>query len=148
MKHFLLSLIMFIAYNVSTFAQANISADPISLGLLLIEQPSVDKMVNICRYYNLVEEPYDGEYQVFHHPKGTIYQFKVDGTNPQYTPTVKIITKDSQKTIDNILISLGYKKEGSRYVKGTKFELRRTVCTISVNTKKVLTFEKEYNPIE
>ncbi|MDE6769425.1 MAG: hypothetical protein K2J78_06855 [Muribaculaceae bacterium] len=148
MKRFLLILLTCLICSFGSFAQTDNSANPVSLGLLLIDQPSVEKMITTCRYYNLLEEPSQEGYNVFRHPNGTVYQFKVDERNSQHFPIVKVTTKDSQKTLDNILTQSGYKKESGVYVKGTKFEHRRTKCSITGNAKKTLTFQKEYNSLE
>lgn len=148
MKQLLFILLLFLIPNGMLFAQTDNSANPVSLGLLLIDEPNVEKMITTCRYYNLSEEPIQEGYNVFRHPNGTVYQFKVDERNSQHFPIVKVTTKDSQKTLDNILTQSGYKKESGIYVKGTKFEHRRTKCSITGNTKKILTFEKEYNSLE
>ncbi|MDE6336832.1 MAG: hypothetical protein K2L34_09690, partial [Muribaculaceae bacterium] len=95
MKRFLFILLTYLICSFGSFAQTDNSANPISLGLLLIDQPSVEKMITTCRYYNLLEEPSQEGYNVFRHPNGTVYQFKVDERNSQHLPIVKVTTKDS-----------------------------------------------------
>lgn len=148
MKHTLILLIAVINFSISTWAQIDNNINSVSLGMILIEQPSVDEMIKICKYYKLLEEPSQKDYIMFRHPNGTVFQFKVDELNSRYFPIVKISTKDSQKNIDNILITSGYKKEVSGYVKGSKFEHRRTKCTVSGDSQKLIILEKEYNSIK
>ncbi|MDE6768764.1 MAG: hypothetical protein K2J78_03445, partial [Muribaculaceae bacterium] len=87
-------------------------------------------------------------FQVYSFPDGSKIEFKVEETEGRRYPTVKVITKEKQSSISKNLSDCGYKKTSDGYVKGSKFEHRRTRCRISTGSKSTLTFTKEYNSIE
>ena len=140
---FLLALFM----QVVSFAQSNSLKNPVYLGMILIDLPSVEKMQSVCEYYDLTEEPEMDGYKVYRHSNGTEFRFRADKIAGKYLPKVIVVTKENQKSIDRIIHDAGYKKESGGYVKGTKYEMRRTKCKVSGGLNKTLTFEKEYNSL-
>lgn len=136
--------LMYILLYLTSYAQSNYLYNPVCLGPILIEQPKLERMVDVCQSYKLKEDPCAGTTRVFHHDDGTVVEFKVDEVEGRKYPMVKIITKEAGKSIDKILLDTGYKKEAGNYYKGSKFEHRRTKCTVSGSKRKTLIFEKEY----
>lgn len=130
-----------------SFAQTISLKDPLYLGMILIDQPSIDKMKSVCDYYDLTEEPEIDGYKVYRHTNGTEFRFRADKIAGKYQPKVIVVTKENQKSIDKIFHESGYILESGIYVKGTKFEIRRTKCKASGGLLKTLTFEKEYNTL-
>ena len=148
MKQFLIVLVAFLFSYTAGFAQTVAKVSPVNIGLLLMEQPSVAKMKSTCEYYNLSEEMEEGGFQVYSFPDGSKIEFKVEEREDRRYPTVKVITKEKPSSISKNLSDCGYRKTSDGYVKGSKFEHRRTRCRVSGSSTSVLTFTKEYNSIE
>ena len=140
---FLLALFM----QVVSFAQSSSLKNPVYLGMILVDQPSIEKMQSVCEFYDLTEEPETDGYKVYRHSDGTEFRFRADKIAGKYQPKVIVVTKVNQKLIDKMLHDARYTKESGGYVKGTKFEQRRTKCKVSGGLRKTLTFEKEYNSL-
>ena len=113
-----------------------------------MEQPNVEMMKSICEYYDLSEELEEDGCQVYSFPDGSRVEFKVEETGEKRYPTVKVITGEGHSVISKNLSDCGYRKVSDGYVKGSKFEHRRTRCRVSGGAKSTLTFTKEYNPVE
>lgn len=148
MKCFLFVIVFLLISFISTSAQGVAKVNPVNVGLLLIEQPSVTKMKSICEYYDLSEEPEEDGSEVYSFPDGSKVEFKVEMMGERRYPTVKVFTGESHSSISKKLSDCGYRKVSDGYVKGSKFEHRRTRCRVSGGAKSVLTFTKEYNAIE
>ncbi len=148
MKRFLIVLVSFLFLYTVGFAQTVAKVNPVNIGILLMEQPSVAKMKSTCEYYNLSEEMEEEGFEVYSFPDGSKIEFKVEEKEDRRYPTVKVITKEKTSSISKNLSDCGYRKTSDGYVKGSKFEHRRTRCRVSGSSKSVLTFTKEYNPIE
>ena len=140
-----LSLVFILIIGLDDFSQSNVKIDPLYLGITLIDQPNVEKMAGLCKYYELNEMPDQDGFKVFRHSNGTEFRFKVDKDGERNLPIVIVETNEKDKTVDYVLSNVGYVKEGKDFVKGTKLEQRRTRCKVTGRTHKTLTFEKEYN---
>ena len=145
MKRIIIVFLLVLFMQGVSFAQTISLKDPLYLGMILIDQPSIDKMKSVCDYYDLTEEPEIDGYKVYRHTNGTEFRFRADKIAGKYQPKVIVFTKENQKSIDKILHESGYILESGIYVKGTKFEIRRTKCKVSGGLHKTLTLEKEYN---
>lgn len=77
MKRFLLILFVGIFTSVGALAQIQKIQvkNPTYLGMILIEQRDVPTMKSICTYYNLIEQPSEGDFTVFTYSDGTKIQF-------------------------------------------------------------------------
>ena len=148
MERLLITLLYFLFSYIVGLAQTVAKVDPVNMGILLMEQPSSAKMRSTCEYYNLSEEMERDGFQVYSFPDGSKIEFKVEEQEDRRYPTVKVITKEKPSSISKNLSDCGYKKTSDGYVKGSKFEHRRTRCRVSNGSKSVLTFTKEYNSIE
>ena len=147
MKQFLIVVFISLFVQFGLFAQSKTISDPIYLGMMLIDQPSAKQIEKICDYYDLREQPEIDGYRIFQHADGTELRFRTDIIDSKYQPIVKVYTNKSGKEIDLILNDASYHKERGGYFKGTKFEMRRTKCTVNGTGRKTLTFEKEYNTL-
>lgn len=94
MKRFLFILLSFLLSFTVAFAQTVVKVNPVNLGLLLMEQPSVAKMKSTCEYYNLLEGSEEDGFLVYSFPDGSRVEFKVEETEGRRYPTVKVITKE------------------------------------------------------
>ena len=146
MKRFLFIVFVSIISNINLFGQGKMDIDPLMLGPILIDQPNTEKMIDICKAYHLVEGTVIDGFVTYRHSNGTELRFKVDTNSLPHMPVVIVTTEDSKKEIERILSNTGYKKESGLYIKGSKFEHRRTKCKVLGGKPKTLTFEKEYNP--
>ena len=146
-KRFSLVFLLAFFLQVVSFAQSSSLKNPLYLGMILIDLPSVEKMQSVCDYYDLTEEPEMDGYKVYRHTNGTEFRFRVDNIAGKYQPKVIVVTKENQKSIDKMMHEAKYTKESGGYVKGTKYEMRRTKCKVSGGLNKTLTFEKEYNTL-
>ena len=147
MKRLLLVVLVSLFVQLGLFAQSRSISDPVYFGMMLIDQPSADQMEKICDYYDLREQSEIDGYRVFQHSDGTELRVRTDMIGSKYKPVVKVYTNKSSKEIDQILNDASYHKESGGYFKGTKFEMRRTKCTVNGTGRKTLTFEKEYNTL-
>ena len=145
MKHFLFVFFVSIISNISLYGQGKMDIDPLMLGPILIDQPNTEKMIDICKAYHLIEGSVIDGFVTYSHSNGTELRFKVDTNSLPHVSVVIVITDDSKKEIERVLSNTGYKKESGLYVKGSKFEHRRTKCKVLGGKSKTLTFEKEYN---
>lgn len=147
MKRNILSLIIALISFIVGFASSHGIDNPLYLGIILIDQPDLWKMEEICECYNLKEVPMEDGYRIFHHSDGTELRCGIYNVGDKYYPIVKVSTNKSSKEIDQLLNGTGYVKESGAYYKGTKFARRRTKCSVSGHSRKTLTFEKEYNDL-
>ncbi|MDE6337248.1 MAG: hypothetical protein K2L34_11825 [Muribaculaceae bacterium] len=113
--------------------------------MVLIEQRDVPTIKNICSYYNLVEQPSEGDFTVFTYSDGTKIRFKKDDTEEGSFPVVQVITNKKPADVNKILKDSGFEKAGDGYYNGSKFAHRRTKCTLTSGAVSTLTFSKVYN---
>ena len=146
-KRFSLVFLLALFLQVVSFAQSSSLKNPVYLGMILIDLPSVEKMQSVCEQYDLTEKPETDGYKVYRHSNGTEFRFRADKIAGKYLPKVIVVTKENQKSIDKMMHDAKYTKESGGYVKGTKYEMRRTKCKVSGGLNKTLTFEKEYNTL-
>ena len=66
--------------------------NPTYLGMVLIDQKDVVTMKSTCAYYNLVEQPEEGDFTVFTYTDGIKIRFKRDETSDGTFPVVQVIT--------------------------------------------------------
>ena len=77
---FLLALFM----QVVSFAQSSSLKNPVYLGMILVDQPSIEKMQSVCEFYDLTEEPETDGYKVYRHSDGTEFRFRADKIAGKY----------------------------------------------------------------
>ncbi len=139
----LLTLILGIVFNLSSFAQIKVS-NPTYIGLILVDEHDCDKMAQTCQHYNLVEVSPEEDYQVFTYTDGTKIRFKMVELEEGNVPVVQVITKKKPTEAKKILSDTGFVKEADGYYQGSKFTHRRTRCQVSSGSPSVLTFTKVY----
>ena len=146
MKRFLLVLVVGIC-SIGIFAQIHKIQikNPTYLGMVLIVQKDVPTMKNICSYYDLVEQPSEGDFTVFTYSDGTKIRFKKEETPEGSFPVVQIITNRKPADVNKILKEAGFEKSGDSYYDGSRFAHRRTKCTLTSGAVSTLTFSKVYN---
>lgn len=147
MKRLVVTMIIIIIIVLRLSAKSNYIEDPIYLGVILIDQPNIEKMERICEEYGLQESPSIDGYKEFKHSDGTEFRIGSRKENSKYYPTVKVSTKKNIKQIDSILLDAGFIKDNTYYYKGSKFTQRRTKCTVKGGSRKIILFEKEYNAL-
>ena len=118
--------------------------NPTYLGMILIDQRDVPTMKSTCAYYNLEEQPSEGDFTVFAYSDGTKIRFKKDDTAEGSFPVVQIITNKKPADVNKILKEAGFEKAGDGYYNGSKFAHRRTKCTLTSGAVSTLTFSKVY----
>lgn len=139
----LLSLLLFITLIVLPLSgKQKIEGSAINVGALLVEEPSIEKMVELCTYYNLTPSIAENEYTVFYHSDGTQIRFKMEEDNDPATLIVEIISNEKPKKIEEILIGLGFKRSDKGFVKGRKSGYDLTLVRITPTTPRILTFSK------
>ena len=103
---------------------------------LLADCPTLEKMVELCHDYNFQEEQPKKGFKTFKAPDGTKFCFRMDNINEKLkVPIIKMTTKTSKKELEKILINLGYKEEGDKFIKGTKHTPTLRACLIKENKK-------------
>lgn len=147
MKRLLLILFVGIFSNVISLAQIHKVQikNPTYLGMVLIDQKDVLTMKSTCVYYNLVEQPEEGDFTVFTYTDGTKIRFKKDETSDGSFPVVQVITNRKPADVEKILRNSGFVKSEDGYYNGSKFAHRRTKCTLTSGAVSTLTFSKVYN---
>lgn len=150
MKRLLLILFVGIFSSVVSFAQIHKVQikNPTYLGIVLIDQKDVPTMKSICTYYNLVEQPEEGDFTVFTYIDGTTIRFKKDEISKGSFPVVQIVTNRKPADVEKILSNSGFVKSEDGYYNGSKFAHRRTKCTVTSGSVSTLTFSKVYNTDE
>ena len=105
---------------------------------LLADCPTLEKMVELCHDYDLKEEQSKKGFKIFRAPDGNLFQFRTYNINQKLqVPVVKMTTKTPKNELERILINLGYKKEGNKYIKGTKYAPTINTCLIKENKKTI-----------
>lgn len=147
MKRLLLMLFIGICSSVIAIAQIHKVEikNPTYLGMVLIDQKDVPTMKNTCVYYDLVEQPEEGDFTVFTSTDGTKIRFKKEETSDGSFPMVQVITNRKPADVEKILRNSDFVKSEDGYYNGSKFAHRRTKCTLTSGTVSTLTFTKVYN---
>lgn len=93
-------------------------SSPLYLGFILVEEPTIETMSEVCDYYGLQAIPTTDGYTTYKHEDGTIFRFKQseDRTEGMDGRLLEIQTPISQKEIKETLKSLAYKKSGTAKV--------------------------------
>ena len=94
-------------------------------------------MSELCHWYQLTEQPSDGDFRVFQHDDGTIIKFKMSADD---IPFIEIHTTKSKRNIKNSLESVGYDKDKDRYIKGSVYAIRYKTAQILGNHNKRVIF--------
>ena len=150
MKRFLFILLVVLFSSVGILAQTQKIQvkNPTYLGMVLIDQKDVPTMKSICAYYNLVEQPSEGDFTVFTYSDGTKIRFKKDETPEGSFPVVQVMTNRKPADVNKILREAGFVKLSDGYYDGSKFAHRRTKCTLTSGSVSTLTFSKVYKSNE
>ena len=150
MKRFLFILLVVLFSSVVILAQTQKIQvkNPTYLGMVLIDQKDVPTMKSICAYYNLVEQPSEGDFTVFTYSDGTKIRFKKEETSEGSFPVVQVITNRTPADVNKILREAGFEKLSDGYYNGSKFAHRRTKCTLTSGSVSTLTFSKVYKSNE
>ena len=72
MKRISLVSMLALFMQVVSFAQSSSLKNPLYLGMILIDLPSVEKMESVCEHYDLTEEPEMDGYKVYRHSNGVL----------------------------------------------------------------------------
>lgn len=136
MKSFLVSLAFFLSGMLLSFGQQNIS-NPLSLGIILVNQTSVDRMDELCQWYKLTEQPSDDGFHVFRHDDGTLIKFNM---SEDKIPYVEIHTSQNKKNIEKTITEAGFNKDKGLYVKGSVHAIKYTTAKILGNRNKRVIF--------
>ena len=129
---------------------------PVYLGFLLVDEPTVESMSEMCEYYGLTPESTTDGYTAYRASDGTHLRFKQsdDPTVGVNGNLIEIQTKASQKTLNKILSSLNYtkidksviSKSGvTAYDKGTNLTRNHIRCLFSSGSPRTLTFSSINN---
>lgn len=133
MKQLILSIFLLIATLLPCTAQQSSVENPILLGSILLDQTSLDKMVDLCKWYRLVELPSDEDSRAYKTEDSTLIKFSMSADNT--TPYVEVHTTKSKKKIEKTLVEAGYHKEKERYEKGSRYATTYNTCKI-IGSKK------------
>ena len=116
---------------------------------LLADCPTLEKMVELCHDYDLQEEHSDNSFKVYLAPNGNLFKFRMDSiSEKKRVPVIEMTTKTSKKELEKIIINLGYKKEGNKYIKGTNHTPTVRTCLLKEYKKSkecMLCFSIHYN---
>ena len=108
---------------------------------VLLDCPTEQKMAEICQSYKMTPLPSSDGFQAYQYKDGTVIRFKMEPNDTGKTlPVVEVQTNDSHKKLVKLLSSIGYTKEGNRYIKGHRFGKTLSVVTLR-NSGKTLTLK-------
>ena len=142
MKHLILVILCVSISFLSCLGQQSLS-NPLYLGPILIDKPSVEAMAKVCEQYKLTEVPSDDDCKAYRYMDGTLIKFNIvpdsEGNKQPYVEN----TTESKKNIEKILESTGFHKGKNRYEKGYHGARRFSTCQISGNQNKRIVFTKE-----
>lgn len=143
MKYLLILIISLCANCFLCFAQQTLS-NPLYLGPILLDKPSIEAMAKLCEQYKLTEVPSDDDSRAFKHDDGTLIKFTIisDSTGNKH-PYVEIHTTESKKNIEKFLDSTGFHKGKNRYEKGYYGARRFTTCRITGSKNMQVIYYKE-----
>ncbi len=113
----ILTLLLLVLTALPTKAQDEISSS-LYLGFILVDEPTIDGMSEICDYYGLQALPTTDGYTTYRHTDGTIFRYKQsdDRHEGMEGRLLEIQTSTSKKEINSALKNLMYKKSGSAKV--------------------------------
>ncbi len=132
----ILTLLLLVLTVLPTKAQDEISSS-LYLGFILVDEPTVDGMSEICDYYGLQAIPTTDGYTTYQHADGTIFRFKQsdDHSEGMDGRLLEIQTSTPNKEINQALKNLMFKKSGSAKVTiNTDSTDRSTVKTVTATT--------------
>ncbi|MDE6096689.1 MAG: hypothetical protein K2G52_10920 [Muribaculaceae bacterium] len=141
----LLILLVSVSVNNISFSQTRQYVNAISVANLLVDDVSIDRMVQNCRFHNLTETASEEGYTVFEDNVGNTVRFKkTDNTEEGVNgKLIEVRTKDTLRTIDKILKENGFEKHGITYDRGSRLSNTLTRCTISTQGKtRILHYQK------
>ena len=128
--------------------------NPIYLGFILLDEPTIEGMSEICEYHGLTPESITDGYTAYRATDGTILRFKQsdDPTAGVNGNLIEIRTKAPQKTIDKIFKTLNYTKQESKsgqttYERGSRQSRTLLRGTLSTGSPKTITFRSIDNPL-
>lgn len=143
MKYLILLILSLCANSFTCLAQQSLS-NPLYLGPILLDKPSIEAMAKVCEQYKLTEVPSEYDCKTYKHEDGTLIKFNfISDSNGNKQPYVEIHTTDSKKNIEKILESTGFHKEKNRYEKGYHSARRYTICQVIGNKNMQVIFTKE-----
>lgn len=143
-----LLIVYLLFFTIPTFSQTNQAPHLLYVANILVDDVSVERMAQTCRFHHLTEAPSEDGYAVFTDAKGNKLCFKKSddsdlGVNGKL---IELQSTDNIKTLERILKETGYKKLNNTYEKGNSFTLSRIRCNLTSRGKiKVLTFLKIKN---
>ena len=129
MKIFLFTILSLFTPLLSP-AQYQQIKEPIYLLNTLMSCASEEEMKDICSYYGFSENPNENGFYSYTHPDGTNFIFKMEGNGiyREGSPSVEIRPNKSKEEVKKILTDIGYTKQGSKYVRGSKHTLSHKEC--------------------
>lgn len=125
-------ILLFFIFSLSTFSQSNQAPHPLYVANILVDDISVERMMQTCRFHHLSEAPSEDGYTVFTDTKGNKLRFKKTD-NPESGVNGKLIelqTRDNTKTLEKILKETGYKKQNKAYERGSHLTQYHTRCIL------------------
>lgn len=138
-------LVLVTLVNFPIRGKSNIEGSPINVGALIVEEVSLEKMIELCKYYQLTETLPEDDYIVFIHSDGTKIRFKMSESSGITIPLVEVMTREKPKQIEKILLGLGFKKTVEGLVRGNRYSHQITLGTITKSNPTIITFSKIKN---
>ena len=128
--------------------------NPIYLGFILLDEPTIEGMSEICEYHGLTPESITDGYTAYRAADGTILRFKQseDPTAGVNGNLIEIRTKAPQKNIDKIFKTLNYTKQESKsgqitYDRGSRQSRTLLRATLTTSSPRIITFRSYDNPL-
>ena len=138
MKHFFLTLTLFLLTLLPASAVKKIEANPINIATVMVEKTDSAQIASTCEYYGYSYDGIVDGYTIMKHSNGSEIQFtfKDNETNLKY-PIIVIKISETHKAIDTRLKQLDFEKLGniytlmrnihSRYITQCKFVHKSTL---------------------
>ena len=116
------------------FAQNMSVENPVMLLNNLMSCYDEHSMARVCRAYQMEELPSEDGFWVFKNQDGSVVRFKYETNEKnQKTPVIEIQTTQNKKSIEKNLSSLGFRKSGEVFMKGSEHANSQIICNYTEN---------------
>ena len=146
-KHYTLIILLFLL-PLAAHSERPADVNPVYVGALLIDEPDLAEMEQLCAYYGFTPQPDDSsDSALFTRSDGTRIRIRIDGDRRNPRPTVEVTTTLPLKTLQKEIKKINYipsSQTPHQYYKGTTLANRHSVATLSADkTGGSITFTKQ-----
>lgn len=139
---FFFVILLISVFSFPSFSQNRAVTNAIYIANLLVDDISIDRMVQTCRFHKLSEADSEDGFIVFTDTRGNKLRFKkTDNTEEGVNgKLIEVITRDKPKEVAKILKDTGYIKIDNCYERGSRLTnslIRATLSSHLLRFKKI-----------